>query len=205
MSGRKFLTKNEIAALLSASLEGPNPERNHCLILMAFLHGFRASELLALNVSDLDLEGRVIYVSRMKNGFSTVHPLLPAEVKTLKRWLQVRREILGSRLTDEGRLFVSQKGRQLSRQQFYNILSVNGKRAALSLNPHPHMLRHACGYALADNGVDTRLIQDFLGHRNIRHTVRYTAANPARFEGIWTSSKWRKGIQKEPKCNHSLN
>ncbi|EFR4410584.1 tyrosine-type recombinase/integrase, partial [Salmonella enterica] len=112
MSGRRFLTKNEIAALLSASLEGPNPERNHCLILMAFLHGFRASELLALKVSDLDLEGRVIYVSRMKNGFSTVHPLLPAEVKTLKRWLQVRREILGSRLTDEGRLFVSQKGSQ---------------------------------------------------------------------------------------------
>ncbi|EAA0892430.1 tyrosine-type recombinase/integrase [Salmonella enterica] len=200
MSGRRFLTRNEISALLAASLEGPNPERNNCLILMAFLHGFRASELLALNVADLDLKGRVVYVSRMKNGFSTVHPLLPDEVRTLKRWLRVRRGILNTGLTDDGRLFVTQKGRQLSRQQFYNILSVTGKRAALSLNPHPHMLRHACGYALADNGVDTRLIQDYLGHRNIRHTVRYTAANPARFEGIWTSAKRRKRIQIEPKC-----
>ncbi|MCM4604482.1 tyrosine-type recombinase/integrase, partial [Escherichia coli] len=50
---------------------------------------------------------------------------------------------------------------------------------------HPHMLRHACGFALADNGVDTRLLQDYLGHRNIQHTVRYTASNAARFKGVW--------------------
>lgn len=100
---------------------------------------------------------------------------------------------------------MSQKGQPLSRWQFYNILSVTGKRAGLPLNPHPHMLRHACGYALADNGVDTRLIQDYLGHRNIRHTVRYTAANSARFEGIWTPVRRRKGQQLEPKCNPLLN
>lgn len=86
MSGRRFLTRHEISALLSASLEGPNPERNHCLIMMAFLHGFRASELLTLNMASLDLKGHVVYVSRMKNGFSTVHPLLAEELKTLNRW-----------------------------------------------------------------------------------------------------------------------
>lgn len=205
MSGRKFLTHHEISALLASSLEGPNPERNHCLIMMAFIHGFRVSELLGLKISDLDLRGRVLNVSRLKNGFSTQHPVLRAEVRTIRRWMRVRWRIMTGMETDEGWLFVSGKGQPLSRQQFYNILSVNGKRAALSLNPHPHMLRHACGYALADNGVDTRLIQDYLGHRNIRHTVRYTAANSARFEGIWTPVRKRKGQQLEPKCHPLLS
>ena len=57
--------------------------------------------------------------------------------------------------------------------------------AGLPGKAHPHMLRHACGFALADQGADTQLIQDYLGHRNIQHTVRYTATNPARFEGLW--------------------
>ena len=57
--------------------------------------------------------------------------------------------------------------------------------ASLPLHAHPHMLRHACGYAQADEGADTRLIQDYLGHRNIQHTVRYTASNPARFQKLW--------------------
>lgn len=57
--------------------------------------------------------------------------------------------------------------------------------AALPLRAHPHMLRHACGFALADQCADTRLIQDYLGHRNIQHTVKYTATNPARFQRLW--------------------
>jgi len=60
-----------------------------------------------------------------------------------------------------------------------------GELAGLPLPAHPHMLRHACGFALADQGADTRLIQDYLGHRDIRHTVIYTATNPARFERLW--------------------
>jgi len=59
-----------------------------------------------------------------------------------------------------------------------------GELAGLSVDARPHMLRHACGFALADQGADTRLIQDYLGHRNIQHTVRYTATNPARFERL---------------------
>ncbi len=57
--------------------------------------------------------------------------------------------------------------------------------AGLPLEIHPHMLRHSCGFALANMGIDTRLIQDYLGHRNIRHTVWYTASNAGRFYGIW--------------------
>ncbi|EIK3195762.1 tyrosine-type recombinase/integrase, partial [Salmonella enterica] len=73
-------------------------------------------------------------------------------------------------------------------------------KAGLPVCAHPHMLRHACGYALADNGADTRLIQDYLGHRNIRHTVRYTASNAARFGGVWRRKRDRKGQQNDPKC-----
>ena len=60
-----------------------------------------------------------------------------------------------------------------------------GELAGLPVEAHPHMLRHACGFALADQGADTRLIQDYLGHRNFQHTVKYTATNPARFERLW--------------------
>ena len=73
----------------------------------------------------------------------------------------------------------------LSRQQAYRIIRSAGEKAGTVTQTHPHMLRHACGYELAERGTDTRLIQDYLGHRNIRHTVRYTASNAARFAGIW--------------------
>lgn len=200
MSGRKFLTQREVSALLSATTEGLHPERNYCLIMMAFLHGFRASELLTLKVSDLDLRGRMLYVNRLKNGFSTVHPVLPSEAHAIGRWLRVRTKITERLESDPGWLFISRRGQYLSRQQFYNIISVTSKRAGLPLTAHPHMLRHACGYALADNGVDTRLIQDYLGHRNIRHTVRYTASSSARFEGIWEPVRKRNKQQIEPNC-----
>ncbi|EDS8500820.1 tyrosine-type recombinase/integrase, partial [Salmonella enterica subsp. enterica serovar Anatum] len=170
MQKRKFLTPEEVSLLLDAALCGANPERNHCLILMAFLHGFRVSELLRLRLSDIDLHGRQIHVARLKNSFSTVHPLIPREVRSLRAWLRVRKKMAD---TGNDWLFISRSGFPLSRQQFYYLLTRISHKAGLPVCAHPHMLRHACGYALADNGADTRLIQDYLGHRNIRHTVRY--------------------------------
>ncbi len=202
MAKRKFLTRHEVAAMLAATQKALNAERNSCLILMAFIHGFRVSELLSLRVSDLDLRSRIIQVSRIKNGFSTVHPLTKRELKTIRSWLCIRLNVMKKcGVNDEGWLFVTQKGRPLSRQQGYNIISLAGRRAGLDVDAHPHMLRHACGYALADNGVDTRLIQDYLGHRNIRHTVRYTASNAARFEDIWRPVR-RRRLQSDPNCKH---
>ncbi|MEW5287389.1 tyrosine-type recombinase/integrase, partial [Klebsiella michiganensis] len=82
-------------------------------------------------------------------------------------------------------VFISRRGTRLSRQQAYRIIKSAGIAAGTATPTHPHMLRHACGYELAERGADTRLIQDYLGHRNIRHTVRYTASNAARFAGLW--------------------
>lgn len=81
--------------------------------------------------------------------------------------------------------FVSERRTALNRRSAWVAVRRYGELAELSVETHPHMLRHACGYALADQGADTRLIQDYLGHRNIQHTVRYTATNPARFERLW--------------------
>lgn len=73
-------------------------------------------------------------------------------------------------------IYLSERS-QISRYQIYRLFEQYGKIAGLPVKLHPHMLRHACGYALADLGRDTRLIQDYLGHRNIAHTVIYTASN----------------------------
>ncbi|EBR2462733.1 DNA recombinase, partial [Salmonella enterica subsp. enterica serovar Abony] len=197
MQKRKFLSPGEVRALLVSAMNGANPERNHCLIMMTWYHGLRASETLRLRLSDIDIAGRRISILRLKNSFSTIHPLLSDEVRALRAWLHARKKWAG---LDNDWLFISRSGCPLSRQQFYNILTKISQNSGISVSAHPHMLRHACGYALADNGADTRLIQDYLGHRNISHTVRYTASNAARFEGIWRGRRGRKGQQNGPKC-----
>ncbi|MGU5952320.1 tyrosine-type DNA invertase, partial [Klebsiella pneumoniae] len=111
------------------------------------------------------------------------HPLRFDEIDAIQRWTTARNKIKNSNLTDV--VFLSSRGCKLSRQQAYRIIRDVGKEAGTVTHTHPHMLRHACGYELAERGTDTRLIQDYLGHRNIRHTVRYTASNAARFKGLW--------------------
>ena len=188
---RNFLTQNEIESLLNAANSGPHAARNYCLTLLCFIHGFRASEICRLRISDIDLRSKCIYIHRLKKGFSTTHPLLNKEIQALKRWLDIRDEYPQS--TSEW-LFLSRKGNPLSRQQFYQIISASGDQAGLPLEIHPHMLRHSCGFALANMGIDTRRIQDYLGHRNIRHTVWYTASNAGRFYGIWDNSREKQRI-----------
>ncbi|HGY4933620.1 TPA: tyrosine-type DNA invertase [Klebsiella aerogenes] len=188
---RNFLTQNEIESLLNAANSGPHAARNYCLTLLCFIHGFRASEICRLRISDIDLRSKCIYIHRLKKGFSTTHPLLNKEIQALKSWLDIRDEYPQS--TSEW-LFLSRKGNPLSRQQFYQIISASGDQAGLPLEIHPHMLRHSCGFALANMGIDTRLIQDYLGHRNIRHTVWYTASNAGRFYGIWDNSREKQRI-----------
>lgn len=181
MKKRKYLTQEEIKLLLAVSLNDKNGVRNHCIVHLLYRHGFRVSELCAMKISDIDMHGKTIYVSRLKNGFSTIHPIVKEEDKALNLWIQERK----AQRHGDGWLFPSKNGRPLSRKTIYAIIKSLGCKARLSLNIHPHMLRHACGFALADQGNDTRLIQDYLGHRNIHHTVIYTASNAARFLKIW--------------------
>lgn len=183
MNKRRFLTGKEVQAMMLAARHGQTGKRDYCLILLAFRHGMRISELLDLRYQDLDLaEGR-INIRRLKNGFSTVHPLRFDEREAIELWSGERSDWKSAANTDA--LFISRRGTPLSRQQAYRIIRSAGENAGTVTHTHPHMLRHACGYELAERGTDTRLIQDYLGHRNIRHTVRYTASNAARFAGLW--------------------
>lgn len=181
MRTRKYLNKNEVDRLLASVARGNNYYRDQCMILMCYIHGFRVSELTALKLSDIDLVNRKVHVSRLKNGFSVQHPLHDIEITLLNAWLGQRSSYLNA---DSEWLFLSRHGTRISRQRFYKAVKSYGETAGISVVVTPHMLRHSCGYALAEQGMDTRLIQDYLGHRNIRHTVLYTASNAARFKSI---------------------
>jgi type 1 fimbriae regulatory protein FimB len=181
MSERKHLVSAEVEKLIAAVKGSRNAARDRCLLLMMFRHGLRVSEACGLRMAQVDIDSRILHVVRLKKGLSTTHPLRPDEVRTIKAWLIERK-----RLKPDGDVFfVSERRTPLSRKTAWVAIRDYGKKASLAVPAHPHMLRHACGYALADQGADTRLIQDYLGHRNIQHTVIYTATNPARFEKLW--------------------
>lgn len=182
MTTRKHLTESEINRLLQAAQQGVNPERDCCLIWMCYIHGCRVSEIINWRLSDIDLVSKRIYVHRLKNGLSTTHPLYAIEYKVLRAWLNKRKAYKNA--CSEW-VFLSQKGNRISRQRIYALMRQCSELAGLAIEAHPHMLRHACGYALANKGMDTRLIQDYLGHRNIQHTVLYTASNAGRFHKAW--------------------
>ncbi len=181
MSDRKHLTSGEIDKLLAATKGTRHEARDRCLLLLMFRHGLRVSEACGLVLSQVNTESRVLHVARLKAGLSTTHPLRGNELKAIKAWLADRAKMKPQ--TDA--FFISERRSPLSRKTAWLAIRAYGRRADLPVEAHPHMLRHACGFALADQGADTRLIQDYLGHRNIQHTVMYTATNPARFERLW--------------------
>ena len=180
-SDRKHLTGREVERLIEATKGSRNEARDRCLLLLMFRHGLRVSEACGLKLDQVDTESRVLHVSRLKGGLSTTQPLRGDELRAVKAWLIQR-----ARMKPTGKaFFVSEQRKPLHRSTVNLALQKYSAAASLPLLAHPHMLRHACGFALADQGADTRLIQDYLGHRNIQHTVKYTATNQARFEKLW--------------------
>jgi type 1 fimbriae regulatory protein FimB len=188
---REHLTQDEVNRLLAASKDeahSRNPKRDYCLLLLMFRHGLRVSEACRPRLSDIDLKEKILHVRRLKNGKSTTHPLYNGEAKAVNEWLAIRQKMsqetptLGSGDT----LFISERRTPLSRVTVWVLFQKYAKAAGLEdLNLHPHQLRHACGYNLANRGADTRLIQDYMGHQNIQHTVRYTQLAPGRFERLF--------------------
>ncbi len=177
---RDYLTRDEVAALLRASKKSArHGARNHAMILLAYRHGMRASEVTGLRWSDLDLASGTIYCRRAKGSRSSLHPMKPDEVAALQKVPQQRK------LQASDYVFLSERGEKMCRSAFWRIVAQAGERADLPVKAYAHLLRHSCGYFLANKGCDLRLIQDYLGHKQIQNTVRYTALNPARFAGLW--------------------
>ena len=147
------------------------------MILLAYRHGLRASELLDLRWEQVDLSHAVLHVRRVKSGTPSTHPLTGRELRALRR---LQREAPTSPF-----VFVSERGAPFSTAGFARMLERAAEVAGLEIKVHPHMLRHACGFALANAGHDTRALQAYLGHKNIQHTVRYTELAPTRFKNFW--------------------
>jgi site-specific recombinase XerD len=143
-----------------------------------YRHGLRLSEAISLLCDDVDLDRARLWVRRLKNGMAVEQPITGDELRAIKRYLATRSD----RLTW---LFLSERSQSLTRQSVNYLIAAAARRAGLP-PVHPHMLRHSCGFALANRGYDLRLIQDYLGHRDPRHTVHYTRIAGSRFEGIWS-------------------
>ena len=171
---RKHLTQREVDRLRDATKGTRNEARDNCLIMLMFRHGLRVSEAIGLQLSQVDVESRQLHVARLKKGLSTTHPLRVDEIKAIKAWLAIRAKMK----PETEAFFVSERRSSMNRKTAWLAIKTYGELAGLPLPTHPHQLRHACGYALADQGADTRLIQDYLGHRNIQHTVRYAKNYP---------------------------
>ena len=151
-------------------------QRNSTMILMAFRHGLRASELCALQWSDVEFETGNLHLRRAKGGAASTHPLLGDELRALR---VLKRE------SKSPFVFVSERGAPFSTSGWAKLIQRVGIESQMPFQVHPHMLRHACGFVLANKGTDTRTLQAYLGHRSIQSTVRYTELAPGRFKNLW--------------------
>lgn len=175
---REHLLPQEVEAMLKAARNaGRHGHRDATLILIAYRHGLRVSELVALRWDQVDFNGGTIYINRLKQGVSSIHPLRGPELRSLR---QLQRDY-----PESPYLFVSERGAAMAADTARGIIERAGQRAGIPFPVHPHMLRHACGFYLASKGHDTRAIQAYLGHKNIQHTVRYTELAPGRFKDFW--------------------
>jgi len=177
---KDYLSPKEMERLLEAAKKSRHGVRDHLLMLLMYRHGLRVSEALALKLGDLNLDEAKIWISRLKNGLSLEHPIAGDELRAIRRYLRTRTSALPW-------LFVSERDQPLTRHAVQYLVGAAGERAGLP-HAHPHMLRHSCGYALANKGLDLRLIQDYLGHRDPRNTAHYTQVASVRFENLWRSS-----------------
>jgi len=176
---REYLYSHEVEALIDAAKENRNAVRDQTLILMCYRHGLRASEACAMTWAQVDFENLRLHVLRIKGGQDSVQPLRDREIRLLRRLWKERKH-------NSPYLFLTSTGTRLTVGNFQKIMLKLGQRAGLLVPQiHPHMLRHSTGYKLANDGVDTRVIQDYLGHTDIKNTVIYTKLSDKKFDKVF--------------------
>jgi type 1 fimbriae regulatory protein FimB/type 1 fimbriae regulatory protein FimE len=152
--------------------------RDSTMVLVAWRHGLRVSELVDLRWDQIDFPSATLHVRRVKRGTPATHPITGDEMRALRR-LQREQE------PKSPFVFTSERAGPFTTAGFARMMERVGVGAGLPFKVHAHMLRHACGFALANKGHDTRALQAYLGHKNIQHTVRYTELSPTRFKDFW--------------------
>lgn len=175
---REYLTSDEVQRLINAARSsGRHGHRDATMLLMAFRHGLRVSELVSLRWDQINFKESQVYVSRLKNGRQGNHPLWGPELRALRR---IQREN-GS----GSYIFLTERKGPITPSTVRKIVKRAGQKAGIEFPTHPHQLRHSCGFMLANKGVDLRTIQQFLGHQNIQNTVVYTELSAQRFKDFW--------------------
>ncbi|MFZ3337517.1 MAG: tyrosine-type recombinase/integrase [Xanthobacteraceae bacterium] len=175
---REYMTETEVERLMAVTKGNRWGHRDATMVLVAYRHGLRASELVDLRWDQVDFRTATLHVRRVKQGTPSTHPILGDELRALRR-LQREQE------PRSPFVFTSERATPFTTAGFARMVERAGADAKMGFKAHPHMLRHACGFALANAGHDTRALQAYLGHKNIQHTVRYTELAPDRFKNFW--------------------
>ena len=175
---REYLTEAECEKLLQATKGNRYAHRDYTMLLAVWRHGLRASEACDLEWSDIDFGRAEMHIQRAKLGKPAVHPIRGDELRALRR-LQREQE------PRSNFVFTTERGGPMTPDALNRMVKRLGHGCKLGFPIHVHMLRHACGYKLANDGHDTRLIQDYLGHKSIMSTVRYTELSATKFKNVW--------------------
>jgi site-specific recombinase XerD len=187
---REELYPDEVARLQEqASKIGRYGHRDATMIMLAFGHGLRASELLDATwdrpgTTRINLEDQTIYVKRRKGSRSGEHDLRKCEVKALKK-LAKDMKAKDPDYEQTGHVFRNERGGPLSESSFHKIVARAGLKAGIEA-AHPHQLRHACGYKMINDDIDIRKVQVWMGHKNIQNTTRYAELHKKKLKGLWT-------------------
>ena len=180
LRSREHLTETEFEKLIEAARGNRYSHRDAVMILVAYRHGLRASEVCDLRWEQIDWNSATLHVRRVKSGKPSTHPIRGDELRALRK---LQRETQKSPF-----VFVSERGGPFTTDSFNWMVKRVARKAGSPFQVHAHMLRHSTGFKLAGDGHDTRSIQDYLGHRNIQHTVRYTELSPTRFRDFWRNN-----------------
>ena len=175
---REHLTEAEVESLIETVKGNRYGHRDSTMILVAYRHGLRVFELVDLRWDQVDFTAATLHVRRVKQGTPSTHPIPGDELRALRRLLREQ----GPKTPF---MFTSERGSPFTTAGFARLVERAGASAKLKIKAHPHMLRHACGFTLANKGHDTRALQAYLGHKSIQYTVRYTELAPTRFKGFW--------------------
>ena len=168
-----LLSRDEIEALLAA----PDPRkaagrRDRAMLELLYATGLRVSELVTLELNDVELESRML-VARGKGSKERVVPVGAPAAEALKAYLSGARDVLlrGRRSKD---LFVTPRGRRMTRQGFAKLLARHARTAGIRRRVSPHKLRHSFATHLLEGGADLRAVQAMLGHADVSTTQIYT-------------------------------
>jgi integrase/recombinase XerD len=187
----KALTEADVEALLGAVTgDDPAARRDRAILETLYATGLRISELVGLDVADVDLEAGFLRAFG-KGAKERIVPVGHSARAAIEAWLPARAAVLARARrgwTDADALFVNPRGGRLTRQGCWKIVAAYGLRAGLGGRLSPHMLRHSCATHMVDRGADLRVVQELLGHASVSTTQIYTKVTQSRLRAVYDAA-----------------